>query len=241
MGGPRVCLPRDQHRLEIKSPVFTVEKESYLVIEKQQVSNGICGQLEPNGFLAVTYQSVLESLWERTREDEMNLASAVLPAGGSVSQEGRQEVEPTAKLQKQKTGLVSSQGRDPLWADEKQEPLPHMHQSPAPRCWERGWEVHLQSEIKSCMNSTYGTPPRPVSSPPETKTKSQTLLRRWGRTLATKSSFHQPPSQGRGLKPWSSPVPGENTAPKWKHALIPLAASPPGPTKLDISVSSQSR
>lgn len=47
---------------EIKSPVFTVERESYLVIEKQQVSNGICGQLEPNGFLVVTYQSVLESL-----------------------------------------------------------------------------------------------------------------------------------------------------------------------------------
>lgn len=44
----------------------------------------------------------------------MNLASAVLPAGGSISQEGRHEVEPIAKLQKQKTGLASSQGRDPL-------------------------------------------------------------------------------------------------------------------------------
>jgi len=45
-GGRGFAYQCDQHRLEIKSAVFTVERESYLVIERQQVLNGLCGQLE---------------------------------------------------------------------------------------------------------------------------------------------------------------------------------------------------
>lgn len=52
-GGGAAHLPHDQHRLANKSVVPTVERESYLVIKREQVLHGICGQLEQTGFYNV--------------------------------------------------------------------------------------------------------------------------------------------------------------------------------------------